>query len=140
MNLLQPKKLKYKKYHKKLSSFTIKNYSKKELDFGTFGLKVMEHSRISARQIEAMRKIIRRITKRAGILWIKAFPHLPVTSKPSEIRMGKGKGTVAYWAAFVKKYSILIELSGISTQIAYKALQNAAVKLPFKTQVIKQKR
>jgi large subunit ribosomal protein L16 len=68
MNLLQPKKLKYKKYHKKLSSFTIKNYYKKELDFGTFGLKVMEHSRISARQIEAMRKIIRRITKRSGLL------------------------------------------------------------------------
>jgi large subunit ribosomal protein L16 len=100
----------------------------------------MEHSRISARQIEAMRKIIRRITKRSGLLWIKIFPHLPVTSKPSEIRMGKGKGAVAYWAAFIKKYSILIELSGISAQIAQKALQNAAIKLPFKTQIVIQKR
>jgi large subunit ribosomal protein L16 len=100
----------------------------------------MEHSRISARQIEAARKAIRRVTKRSGFLWIKIFPHLPVSSKPSEIRMGKGKGSVSYWATFVKKYSIPFELTGVSNQIAYKALESASVKLPFKTQIIIQKR
>lgn len=140
MVLLYPGHLKFKKYHKKLCSFTNKNYYKKELSFGTFGLKAMEHSRISVRQLEALKKIIRRTTKRSGLLWIKIFPQIPVTAKPSEIRMGKGKGAYAYWSTFIKKYSIPIELTGVSTQIAYKALQSAAIKLPFRTKIILQKR
>jgi len=140
MNLLQPKKLKYKKYHKKLSNFIKKTYFQKELKYGIFGLKALENARISSRQLEAVRKAIRRITKRTGMLWINIFPSVPITSKPAEIRMGKGKGSIKYWGAFVKQYSILIELSGISVQTGYKALSNAADKLPFKTFIVYQKR
>lgn len=137
MALLQPKKLKFKKYHKKMSNFTKINYFKNELQYGTFGLKVLEDARISARQLEATRKIIRRTTKRLGILWIKKFPQIPISAKPSEIRMGKGKGSTAYWACFVKKYSILFELTGLKTSLAFKALKAASTKLPIKTSIIK---
>ena len=140
MNLLQPKKLKYKKYHKKISNFIKKNYFQKELKYGIFGLKALENARISSRQIEAVRKIIKKTTKRNGMLWINIFPSIPITAKPAEIRMGKGKGNIKYWGAFVKQNSILFELSGISSQLGYKALSSAADKLSFKTFIVYQKR
>ena len=138
MALLQPKKTKYKKYHKRLTTLIVKNYFKKELIFGTFGLKASEPGRLSARQIEATRKIIKKITKRTGILSLNIFPQVPITSKPSETRMGKGKGTISYWASFVKKSTIILELTGISKAIALKALKMAATKLPIKTIIIYQ--
>ena len=138
MALLQPKKTKYKKYHKRLTSLTIKNYFKKELNFGTFGLKALEPGRISARQIEATRKIIKKITKRIGILSINTFPQVPITAKPSETRMGKGKGAISYWASFIKKSTIILELTGINKITAFKALKMASNKLPIKTLIVYQ--
>lgn len=130
---LQPKKSKYKKTRKgKLGGF---DYKANTLKFGTIGLKALESGTISARQIESSRQAIARKIKRKGKIWIRIFPHLPITAKPTEVRMGKGKGPVKFWAAKVKKGTVLFELCGISTNSAINAFRTGGAKLPVKTKV-----
>mgnify|MGYP000983222343 CR=1 FL=1 len=106
------------------------------LDFGSFGLKALEPERITARQIEAARRAITRHMKRAGKVWIRIFPDVPVSSKPAEVRMGKGKGAPEFWAARVKPGRIMFEIDGVADETAREALRLGAAKLPIKTKVI----
>lgn len=130
--LLQPKRVKYKKIKKgKLVKFSYKN----NLNFGTIGLKALESGFISARQIEAARQAIVRKIKKKGKLWIKIFPNLPITKKPTEVRMGKGKGNVDHWAAKIRGGSVLFEVCGINRKTAIKAFKTGSAKLPVKTQI-----
>ena len=107
-----------------------------DLNFGAYGLKALEPERITARQIEAARRAITRHIKRQGRLWIRIFPDVPVSSKPAEVRMGKGKGSTDYWAARVKPGRILFELDGVAGPLAAEAFSRAAMKLPIKTRFI----
>ncbi len=107
------------------------------LNFGDFGLKSMDPDRITSRQIEAARRAITRAMKRQGKLWIRIFPHTPVTKKPLEVRQGSGKGAIEFWAAKVKPGTIMFELSGVSEEVAREAFTLAAAKLPVKTKFIK---
>jgi large subunit ribosomal protein L16 len=107
-----------------------------ELNQGTYGLKSLESGRITARQIEATRVTITRKIKRKGKLWIRLFPSVPITSKPVEVRMGKGKGSVDYFAAPIRAGSILYEISGVPTEVAIQALKAGAKKLPVNTRII----
>ncbi|MDF2389635.1 50S ribosomal protein L16, partial [Nostoc ellipsosporum NOK] len=106
------------------------------LDFGGFGLKALEPNRVTAREIEAARRAITREMKRAGRVWIRIFPDLPVTSKPTEVRMGKGKGAVDYWAARVKPGRIMFEIDGVSEETAREALRLGAAKLSVRTRFV----
>ena len=132
--MLQPKRTKFRKAFKGRIHGVAKGGT--ELNFGAFGLKAMEPERITARQIEAARRAITRHIKRAGRLWIRVFPDVPVSSKPAEVRMGKGKGSPEFWVARVKPGRILFEVDGISAAIAKEALTLAAAKLPVKTRFI----
>lgn len=128
---LQPKQLKFKKTRKgKLSKLEFKLNS---LKFGTIGLKSMESGHVTARQIEAARQAIVRKIQRKGKLWIRIFPDLPVTSKPTEVRMGKGKGAVSHWAARISGGTVLFEICGVSKNIAINAFKTGGAKLPVKT-------
>lgn len=130
--LLQPKQTKYKKIKKgKLGKFNYKN----NLNFGTIGLKSMRSGLISARQIEAARQAITRKIKKKGKLWIKIFPNLPITKKPTEVRMGKGKGNLSHWAAKIKGGTVIFEVCGINKKTAIKAFKTGSAKLPIKTQI-----
>lgn len=130
---LQPKQLKYKKIKKgKLSKFEFKSNT---LKFGTIGLKAEESGTITSRQLEAARQAIVRKIKRKGKIWIRIFPNLPITSKPTESRMGKGKGSVSYWAAKVKSGTVLFEICGINYNIAVNAFQTGGAKLSVKTRI-----
>ena len=130
---LQPKKSKYKKVRKgRLAKY---NYKTNKLDFGTIGLKACESGLISARQLEAARQAIVRKTKRNGKLWIKIFPNLPITKKPTEVRMGKGKGPVSHWSARVKSGTTIFELCGINNNLAISAFKTGSAKLSVKTKV-----
>jgi large subunit ribosomal protein L16 len=132
--MLQPKKTKFRKAFKgKISGDAKSGFS---LNFGSYGLKAMEPDRITARQIEAARRAITRHMKRQGRLWIRIFPDLPVSGKPAEVRMGKGKGSPEYWAARVKPGRILFELDGVPGDIAAMAFSRAAMKLPIKVKVV----
>ncbi len=133
--MLQPKKTKYRKQHKGRIHGNAKGGS--TLNFGEFGLKAMEPERITARQIEACRRTINRFNKRSGKLWIRIFPDVPVTAKPLEVRQGKGKGSLEYWAARVKPGRILFELDGVSEEMARGAFERAAAKLPIRTKFVK---
>jgi large subunit ribosomal protein L16 len=106
------------------------------LSFGTYGLKATEPERITARQIEAARRAMTRHMKRQGRVWIRIFPDLPVTSKPTEVRMGKGKGSVDFWAAKVKPGRVMFEIDGVTDSVAREALRLAAMKLPIKSRVV----
>ena len=106
------------------------------LSFGTYGLKATEPERITARQIEAARRAMTRHMKRQGRVWIRIFPDLPVTSKPTEVRMGKGKGSVDFWAAKVKPGRVMFEIDGVTDTVAREALRLAAMKLPIKTRIV----
>ncbi|MCI4662106.1 MAG: 50S ribosomal protein L16 [Neomegalonema sp.] len=132
--MLSPKRTKFRKAHKG----RIKGEAKggNLLNFGEYGLKAVEPERITARQIEAARRAMTRHMKRQGRVWIRIFPDLPVTSKPTEVRMGKGKGSVDYWAARVKPGRIMFEIDGVSEPVAREALRLAAMKLPIKTRFI----
>ncbi|MEO0643569.1 MAG: 50S ribosomal protein L16 [Pseudomonadota bacterium] len=132
--MLQPKKTKYRKAFKGKIKGDAKGGT--TLNFGSYGLKAMEPERITARQIEAARRAITRAMKRQGRLWIRVFPDVPVSKKPAEVRQGKGKGSVEYWAARVKPGRILFELDGVDGQIAARAFERAAMKLPIKTKVV----
>src|SRR5215217_5919274 len=132
--MLQPKKTKFRKQFKG----RIKGASKGgfALNFGSYGLKTMEPERITARQIEAARRAITRQMKRQGRVWIRIFPDVPVSSKPAEVRMGKGKGAVEYWAARVAPGRIMFEIDGVEDEVAREALRLGAAKLPIKTRVV----
>ena len=132
--MLFPKKFKYKKQFKGLIKGKTSRGNK--IVYGNFGLKSLEAARLTSRQIEAGRRVIVRHMKRLGFLWIRVFPHTPVTSKPTEIRMGKGKGSLDYWAAKIKPGQIIYEISGISHDNSIKALRAGSMKLPVKTKII----
>ena len=129
-----PKRSKYKKYHKNKIKGT--DFRSSSLQMGSYGLKAVENGRVSASQIETLRQTIGRKIRPRGRLWIRIFPYLPVTQKPSEVRMGKGKGAVKLWVCPVKRGQILYEVSGVSRDAAKIALKGAADKLPFKSRII----
>lgn len=130
---LQPKKLKYKKVRKgRIKKY---NYRSNKLSFGTIGLKSIESGLITAKQLEAARQAIVRKIQRKGKLWIKIFPNVPITKKPTEVRMGKGKGPVSHWAVKIKSGSILFELCGVNLNVAIKAFRTGGAKLPVKTKI-----
>ena len=132
--MLQPKRTKYRKQHKGRIKGVTKGGS--ELNFGSYGLKAQEPDRVNARQIEAARRAITRHMKRAGRVWIRIFPDVPVTSKPTEVRMGKGKGSVDYWAARVAPGRVMFEIDGVPEDVAREALRLGAAKLSVKTRFI----
>ena len=132
--MLQPKRTKFRKQHKGRIHGEAKGGS--DLNFGTFGLKATEPERVTARQIEAARRAITRHMKRQGRVWIRIFPDLPVSAKPIEVRMGKGKGSTEYWAAKVQPGRIMFEIDGVAEVIAREALRLGAMKLPVTTRVV----
>lgn len=129
--MMQPKRTKYRKQMKGTNTGLTFNGNK--VSFGEFGLKSTEHGRITARQIEAARRVITRYVKRGGKLWIRIFPDVPVTKKPLEVRMGSGKGNVEYWVAKVQPGKMLYEMEGVTEAEARKAFRLAAAKLSVKT-------
>ena len=132
--MLQPKKHKFRKAFKGRLKGTTKGGF--ELNFGSYGLKAVEPDRVTARQIEAARRAMTRHMKRVGRVWIRVFPDVPVSKKPTEVRMGKGKGSPEFWAARVKPGRIMFELDGVSDAVAREALTLGAAKLPIKTRVV----
>ncbi|MGB1539879.1 MAG: 50S ribosomal protein L16 [Rickettsiales bacterium] len=132
--MLSPKRTKFRKAHKgRIHGNAKGGYT---LNFGAHGLKTLDAERITARQIEAARRAITRHVKRVGRLWIRVFPDVPVSSKPAEVRMGKGKGSVDFWAARVKPGRILFEIDGVSEELARTAFERASAKLPVKTKFV----
>lgn len=132
--MLQPKRTKFRKAHKGRIKGAAKGGT--SLNFGSYGLKAVEPERITARQIEAARRAMTRQMKRAGRVWIRIFPDVPVSKKPTEVRMGKGKGSPEYWAAKVKPGRIMFEIDGVDDETARLALSLAAAKLPVKTRIV----
>jgi len=132
--MLQPKKVKHRKAHKG----RIKGNAQRgaTISFGSFGLKALEPKWITNRQIEAARQAMTRHMKREGNVWICIFPDKPITRKPAEVRMGKGKGSLEFWAAVVKPGRIMFELDGVPEKVAKEALELAAQKLPIKTKFV----
>ena len=129
--MLQPKRTKFRKMFKGKNRGLAQAGNK--VSFGEFGLKATERGRVSARQIEAARRAMTRKVKRGGKIWIRVFPDVPISSKPLEVRMGKGKGNVDYWVAKVQPGSVLYEMEGVSEELAREAFRLAATKLPIKT-------
>jgi large subunit ribosomal protein L16 len=134
--MLSPRRVKFRKTFKHFPSTL--NYSNNNLSFGSVALKTLESIRITSKHIEAARRAMRLKIKRRGRVWINVFPHIPVTSKPTEVRMGKGKGSLSYWCCPVKKGTILFELGGVSTELAKQALLLGSHKLPCSTKFIVQ--
>ena len=132
--MLQPKRSKFRKAFKGRIHGDAKGGT--ALNFGSFGLKAMAPERITARQIESARRAITRHMKRQGRLWIRIFPDVPVTAKPTEVRMGKGKGSVEYWAARVKPGRIMFEIDGVNEETAREALRLGAAKLSVRTRFV----
>jgi len=133
--MLSPKKTKFRKAHKGRIHGLAKGAT--TLLYGSYGIKALEPERVTARQIEAARRAAIRSMKRVGRMWIRIFPDVPVSSKPAEVRMGKGKGSVEFWAARVKPGRIMFEVEGVSEEVAREALQKASAKLPIKTKFMK---
>jgi large subunit ribosomal protein L16 len=132
--MLQPKRTKYRKAFKGRISGVAKGGF--NLDFGSFGMKALEPERLTARQIEAARRAITRHMKRAGRVWIRVFPDVPVSKKPAEVRMGSGKGAPEFWVCRVRPVRVLFELDGVPVNVAREALDLAAAKLPIKTRFV----
>ena len=132
--MLMPKRVKHRKTHR--GRIRGKAFRGSSIVFGSYGLKAMEGTRLTNRQIEAARIAINRFLKREGQLWIRIFPDKPTTKKPAETRMGKGKGAPEYWVAITKPGKIIYELAGVEEELAIKALTLAGAKLPFRTKVI----
>ena len=132
--MLQPMRTKFRKAHK--GRIKGAATSGATLSFGQFGLKAMEPDRLTARQIEAARRAMTRHMKRAGRVWIRIFPDVPVSKKPLEVRMGSGKGAPEYWVVRIKPGRILFEIDGVTTTLAKEALGLAAAKLPIKTRFV----
>ena len=132
--MLQPSRTRFRKQHKgRIKGVATSGAT---LSFGQFGLKAMEPDRVTARQIEAARRAMTRHMKRAGRVWIRVFPDVPVSKKPLEVRMGSGKGAPEYWVVRIKPGRILFEIDGVTTTIAKEALTLAAAKLPIKTRFV----
>lgn len=132
--MLQPKRTKFRKMQKGRIKGEAKGGS--DLNFGHYGLKALEPERVTARQIEAARRAMTRHMKRAGRVWIRIFPDVPVSSKPTEVRMGKGKGSPDFWAAKVKPGRIMFEIDGVPEDTAREAMRLAAAKLPIKCRFV----
>jgi large subunit ribosomal protein L16 len=132
--MLMPKRVKYRKTHRGRRKG--KAYRGSDISFGEFGLKAIECSWITARQIEAARVALTRRIKRGGKVWIRVFPHKPVTQKPAETRMGKGKGAPEFWVAVIKPGRIIFEVEGVELALARTALELAGDKLPVKTKFV----
>ncbi len=133
--MLSPAKTKFRKAHKGRIHGNASNGT--SLNFGEFGLKALDPERITSSQIEAARRAITRYMKRVGKVWIRIFPDVPVSKKPAEVRQGKGKGAVEFWACRVKPGKILFEIDGVSEEVARKAFELGAHKLPISTKFIK---
>ena len=133
--MLSPKRTKFRKAHKGRIHGMSKGGT--TLNFGAYGLKATSPERITARQIEAARRAITRHLRRAGRLWIRVFPDVPVSSKPAEVRMGKGKGSPEFWVARVAPGRIMFELDGVSWDLAQEAFKLAAAKLPIETKIVR---
>jgi large subunit ribosomal protein L16 len=132
--MMSPKRTKYRKAFKGRIKGTSKGAT--ALNFGSYGLKAVEPERVTARQIEAARRAITRHLKRSGRLWIRIFPDVPVSSKPAEVRMGSGKGAPEFWVCRVKPGRILFEVDGVPRELAARAFDLAAAKLPIKTRFV----
>ena len=132
--MLSPKKVKYRKRMK--GNMNGKAYRGSDLNFGEFGLKALEPGWVSARQIEAARIAMTRFVKRGGKIWIRIFPDKPITKKPAETRMGKGKGVPEYWVSVVKPGRVLYEMGGVTVDVAKEAFRLAAYKLPISTKFV----
>lgn len=132
--MLMPKRTKFRKMHKGRNR-GLANVGNK-VSFGQFGLKAMERGRMTSRQIEAGRRVMTRKVKRGAKIWIRVFPDKPITNKPLEVRMGKGKGSVEYWVAQVQPGRVLYEMQGVEESVAREAFELAAAKLPFRTQFV----
>jgi large subunit ribosomal protein L16 len=132
--MLSPKRTKYRKAHKGRIHGNAKGGT--TLNFGAYGLKALEPERVTARQIEAARRAITRAMKRAGRVWIRIFPDVPVSRKPAEVRMGSGKGSPEFWVARVKPGRIMFEIDGVPPAVASEALALGAAKLPIRTKVV----
>ena len=132
--MLSPKRTKFRKAHKGRIHGNAKGGT--TLNFGAYGLKATSPERVTARQIEAARRAMTRHMKRAGRVWIRIFPDVPVSQKPAEVRQGKGKGTPEYWVAKVKPGRIMFEIDGVSEEIAREALRLGAAKLPVRTRFV----
>jgi len=128
--MLQPKRMKFRKMHKGRNRGLAKG---SEVSFGEFGLKAVGRGRLTARQIEAARRAMTRHVKRQGKIWIRVFPDKPITAKPLEVRMGKGKGSVEYWICQIQPGRVLYEMEGVPEELAREAFALAATKLPMKT-------
>lgn len=132
--MLQPKRTKFRKQQKgRIKGIATRGHN---LAFGTFGIKALEPARITSRQLEAARVAMTRAMKREGQVWIRIFPDKPITKKPAEVRMGKGKGAPEYWVAVVKPGTIIFESGGISREMADESLRLAAQKLPLRTKLV----
>ena len=132
--MLSPKRTKFRKQHKGRIHGTAKGGT--ELNFGSYGLKAMTTGRITARQIEAARRAITRHVRRVGKVWIRVFPDVPVSGKPAEVRMGKGKGSPEYWMCRIKPGRIMFEMEGVDGPTAKRAFELAAAKLPIQTRFV----
>ncbi|MGI4793323.1 MAG: 50S ribosomal protein L16 [Janthinobacterium lividum] len=132
--MLSPKRTKYRKAHKGRIHGLAKGGT--NLDFGAFGLKALEPERVTARQIEAARRAITRSMRRAGRVWIRIYPDVPVSTKPAEVRMGSGKGSPEFWVCRVKPGRIMFEIDGVGAEIAKEALALGAAKLPIRTKFV----
>ena len=133
--MLSPKRTKFRKAHKGRIRGLAKGGT--QLNFGSYGLKAVSPQRVTARQIEAARRAITRHLRRTGRVWIRIFPDVPVSSKPAEVRMGKGKGTPEFWVCRVKPGKIMFELDGVSEEAAQEAFSLAAAKLPLETKFVR---
>lgn len=135
--MLMPNKTKYRKAQKGGQKILGVANSGCYLSFGTFGLKALDNGRLESKQIEAARRCITRTMKRAGKMWIRVFPHIPVSGKPAEVRMGSGKGSIDYWMCRIKAGLIIFEVDGVADDVATLALAKASSKLPFTTKIVK---
>jgi large subunit ribosomal protein L16 len=133
--MLQPKRTKFRKMHKGRNRGLALRGSK--VSFGEYGLKAVGRGRITARQIEAARRVMTRHIKRGGKIWIRVFPDKPITTKPLEVRQGKGKGNVEYWVAQIQPGKVLYEVQGVSEELAREAFALAAAKIPIETAFVK---
>jgi len=135
--MLEPKKIKYRRHHRghRRGMAMRGNF----VAFGSYGLKALEPGWISARQIESSRITIARVVKKVGKMWIRIFPDKPITAKPAETRMGKGKGAPEYWVSNVKPGRILFEIEGVDREMAEEAFRNASYKLPIKTKIVERR-
>ena len=134
--MLEPKKLKYRKHHRQRAAFTGKATRGVALAFGSYGIKVTEPGELTARQIEAARRAMTHSVQRGGKIWIRVFPHTPVTKKAAEVPMGSGKGNVEYYSVIVRPGTILFEIDGLPEEAAREALRLAMHKLPMMTKIV----